>query len=142
MGEKMTDEEWRAFVSAGTRTGKLATVRADGSPHVAPIWFVLDGDDIVFNTGANTVKGRNLARDGRATLCVDDEHPPFSYAVLSGRARITEDLDEMRRWATAIAARYMGEDLAASYGARNAVPGELLVRVGIDKVISEARVAD
>lgn len=142
MGEKMTDEEWRTFVSAGTRTGKLATVRADGSPHVAPIWFVLDGDDIVFNTGANTVKGRNLARDGRATLCVDDEHPPFSYAVLSGRARITEDLDEMRRWATAIAARYMGDDQAESYGARNAVPGELLVRVGIDTVISEARVAD
>ncbi len=142
MGEKMTDEEWRAFVSAGTRTGKLATVRADGSPHVAPIWFVLDGDDLVFNTGANTVKGRNLARDGRAALCVDDDHPPFSYAVLSGRARITEDLGEMRRWATAIAARYMGEELAESYGARNAVPGELLVRVGIDKVVSEAGVAD
>lgn len=142
MGEKMTDEEWRTFVSAGTRTGKLATVRADGSPHVAPIWFVLDGDDLVFNTGANTVKGRNLARDGRATLCVDDEHPPFSFAVLSGRARISEDLDEMRRWATAIAARYMGEELAGNYGARNAVPGELLVRLGIERVVSEARVAD
>ncbi|MFW6693335.1 PPOX class F420-dependent oxidoreductase [Streptomyces sp. MAR4 CNX-425] len=142
MGEKMTEEEWRAFVSAGTRTGKLATVRADGSPHVAPIWYLLDGDDFVFNTGAQTVKGRNLARDGRAALCVDDEHPPFSFAVLSGRARITEDLAEMRRWATAIAARYMGEEQAESFGARNAVPGELLVRVGIDKVVSESRVAD
>lgn len=142
MGEKMTDEEWRTFVSAGTRTGKLATVRADGSPHVAPIWFVLDGDDFVFNTGAGTVKGRNLARDGRATLCVDDERYPYSFAVLSGRARISEDLDDMRHWATVIAGRYVDKELAETYGARNAVPGELLVRVGIDKVVSEARVAE
>ncbi|WP_407563575.1 PPOX class F420-dependent oxidoreductase [Streptomyces sp. 184] len=142
MGEKMTDEEWRTFVSAGTRTGKLATVRADGSPHVAPIWFVLDGDDFVFNTGVHTVKGRNLTRDGRAALCVDDERPPYSFALLSGSARLSEDLDEMRRWATTIATRYMGGQLAEEYGARNAVPGELLVRVRIDKVASEARVAD
>jgi nitroimidazol reductase NimA-like FMN-containing flavoprotein (pyridoxamine 5'-phosphate oxidase superfamily) len=40
MAEKMSTEQWREFVSAGTRTGKLATVRADGSPHVAPVWFV------------------------------------------------------------------------------------------------------
>ena len=37
MAEKMTDEQWHAFVSEGTRTGKLATVRADGRPHLAPI---------------------------------------------------------------------------------------------------------
>ncbi|WP_326794689.1 PPOX class F420-dependent oxidoreductase [Streptomyces sp. NBC_01808] len=142
MGEKMTDEEWRTFVSSGTRTGKLATVRADGSPHVAPVWFVLDGDDFVFNTGAGTVKGRNLARDGRATLCVDDESYPYSFAVLSGRARLSDDLDEMRHWATVIAARYVDRELAETYGARNAVAGELLVRVAIDRVVSEARVAE
>ncbi|WBB60638.1 PPOX class F420-dependent oxidoreductase [Streptomyces sp. WMMC500] len=142
MGEKMTDEEWRTFVSAGTRTGKLATVRADGSPHVAPVWFVLDGDDVVITTGANSVKARNLARDGRAALCVDDERMPYSFAVLSGRARLSEDLDEMRRWATVIAARYVDRQSAEAFGVRNAVPGELLVRVGIDTVVSEARVAE
>jgi len=82
MAQKMTDEEWRAFVSLGTRTGKLSTVRADGSPHVAPIWFLLDGDDVVFNTAKETVKGRNLARDGRVALCVDDDRPPFDFVVL------------------------------------------------------------
>ena len=46
----MSDEERRAFLSAGTRTGILSTVRRDGRPHAAPIWFVLDGDDIVFTT--------------------------------------------------------------------------------------------
>lgn len=136
MAQKMTDEEWRAFVSYGTRTGKLSTVSADGSPHVAPIWFLLDGEELVFNTGKETVKGRNLARDGRIALCVDDERPPFHFVVLSGRARLAEDLGEVRHWATRIAARYMGEERAEEYGARNGVPGELLVRVAVDKVVA------
>lgn len=138
----MTDDQWRAFVSAGTRTGKLATVRDDGSPHVVPIWFVLDGDDFVFNTGKTTVKGRNLARDGRVSLCVDDEDPPFSFVSLFGRAELSEEPDALRHWATRIGARYMGEDRAEEFGTRNAVPGELLVRVRIDKVIAEAGLAD
>ncbi|MCC5474253.1 PPOX class F420-dependent oxidoreductase [Streptomyces sp. NPDC059680] len=136
MAQKMTDEEWRAFVSHGTRTGKLSTVRADGSPHVAPIWFLLDGDELVFNTGKETVKGRNLARDGRVALCVDDDRPPFHFVVLNGRARLSENLEEVRHWATRIAARYMGEDRAEDYGARNGVPGELLVRVPVDQVVA------
>ncbi|MFJ3204072.1 PPOX class F420-dependent oxidoreductase [Streptomyces sp. NPDC086989] len=136
MAKKMTQEEWRAFVSYGTRTGKLSTVREDGSPHIAPIWFLLDGDAFVFNTGKSTVKGRNLLRDGRVALCVDDDRPPYSYVLLQGRAEISEDLDEMLPWATRIAARYMGEERAEAFGRRNAVPGELLVRVPVDKVIS------
>ena len=87
MSRRMTDEERRAFLMHGTRTGKLATVRADGRPHVAPIWFVLDGDDLVFNTGATTVKGRNLRRDPRASIVVDDETPPFSYVRVDGVCR-------------------------------------------------------
>ncbi|MFI6370175.1 PPOX class F420-dependent oxidoreductase [Streptomyces sp. NPDC050546] len=142
MAEKMTDAQWREFVSHGTRTAKLSTVRADGSPHVAPIWFLLDGDEVVFNTGKNTVKGRNLARDGRVALCVDDDRPPYSFVVLQGRARVSEDLDAIRHWATRIGARYMGEERAAEFGARNGVPGELLIRVAVDRVLAERDVAD
>ncbi len=142
MAHKMTEDQWRAFVSQGTRTGKLSTVRADGSPHIAPVWFVLDGDHLLFNTGKDTVKGRNLARDGRVALCVDDDRPPFAYAVIQGEARLVEDLDEVRRWATVIAARYMGEERAEEFGARNGVPGELLVRVRITKVLAQAGVSD
>ncbi len=138
----MTDEQWRSFLSHGTRTGKLSTVRADGSPHVAPIWFLLDGDDLVFNTGKDTVKGRNLARDGRVALCVDDDRPPFAFVVLQGNAELVEDLDQVRHWAARIGARYMGEDRAEEFGARNGVPGELLVRVRISKVLAYDAVAD
>ncbi|ADI04818.1 hypothetical protein SBI_01697 [Streptomyces bingchenggensis BCW-1] len=138
----MTKDQWQKFISEGTHTAKLSTVRADGSPHIAPVWFLLDGDDIVFNTGADTVKGRNMARDGRVSLCVDDDRPPFSFVTLQGRAELSDRLEEVRDWATRIAARYMGEDLAEQYGARNGVPGELLVRVRIEKVIALADVAD
>lgn len=143
MAQKMTDTQWRDFVSHGTRTGKLSTVRADGAPHIAPIWFVLDGDEqLIFNTGKDTVKGRNLARDSRVALCVDDDRPPFAYVVLQGRAELIDDLAEVRDSATRIAARYMGEERAEEFGARNGVAGELLVRVRITKVLSEAGVAD
>ncbi|MFJ8332102.1 PPOX class F420-dependent oxidoreductase [Streptomyces sp. NPDC094437] len=141
MAQKMTDEEWRAFLSEGTRTAKLSTVRADGSPHVTPIWFLLDGDDVVFNTGTTSVKGRNLVRDGRVALCVDDDRPPFDYVVVRGRATVSEDLDELTYWSARIAGRYMGEHRAEEFGARNGVPGELLVRVRIEKVLAQKAIA-
>ncbi|MEE4590341.1 PPOX class F420-dependent oxidoreductase [Streptomyces sp. DSM 41524] len=142
MAQNMTKDQWQKFVSEGTRTAKLATVRADGSPHLAPVWFLLDGDDLVFNTGQETVKGRNLARDGRLAICVDDDRPPFAFVTLRGRAELIDDLGQVRDWATRIAARYMGEDRAEEYGARNGVPGELLVRVRIDKVLALSGVAE
>ncbi|MEC4020412.1 PPOX class F420-dependent oxidoreductase [Streptomyces sp. H27-D2] len=142
MAQKMTEDQWQAFISAGTRTGKLSTVKADGSPHVAPVWFLLDGDDLVFTTGYDTVKGRNIARDGRVAICVDDDRPPFSFVVIQGRAELSDDLDDLRSWATRIAARYVGDEAAEQYGARNAVPGEALVRVSVDKVVALADIAD
>ncbi|RPK54407.1 Pyridoxamine 5'-phosphate oxidase [Streptomyces sp. ADI96-02] len=138
----MTEEEWRAFLSEGTRTAKVSTVRADGSPHIAPVWFLLDGDSVVFNTGKESVKGRNLARDGRVSLCVDDERPPYAFAVVRGRADLTEDPEELRRWSTLIARRYVGAEAAEEFGRRNGGPGELVVRVGIDRVVALADMAD
>lgn len=138
----MTEDEWKAFISAGTRTGKLATTRRDGRPHVAPIWFVLDGEELVFSTGAETIKGRSLRREGRASLCVDDDRPPFSFVTVSGPVQISSDLEEMLPWATRIAARYMGEERAKEFGVRNAVEGELLVRLRADHVYALSRVAD
>ena len=137
----MTEAQWRDFVMTGTRTGKLAVTRADGRPHVTPIWFVLDGDDIVLTTEESGVKGKALRRDPRAALCVDDQEPPFSFVMIEGLATLSGDLDELRRWSTAIGARYMGADRAEEFGARNGVPGELLVRLRIAKVVAQSGVA-
>ena len=140
----MNDQEVRAFLSAlPARTGKLATVRVDGRPHVAPVWFDVDDDgSLVFNTGRATVKGRNLRRDPRASLCVDDQRPPFSFVVVEGVADISDDLGEVRRWAARIGGRYMGADRAEEYAARNGVPGELVVRLRPERVVSAAALAE
>ena len=138
----MSDEERRTFLMEGTRTGKLATVRADGRPHIAPIWFVLDGDTIVFNTGASTVKGKNIQRDPRVTLCIDDERPPFAFVIIEGTAEIDADLGRSLTWATRIAGRYMGVDRADEFGRRNAVAGELLVRVTPTRMSAESGISD
>ena len=137
----MTEAQWRDFVMTGTRTGKLAVSRPDGRPHVTPIWFVLDGDDVVLTTEDSGVKGKALRRDPRAALCVDDQEPPYSFVVIEGVATVSGDLGELRRWATTIGARYMGAGRAAEFGARNGVPGELLVRLRITKVVAQSAIA-
>jgi PPOX class probable F420-dependent enzyme len=139
---RMNPAKTRAFLLEGTRTAALATVRADGRPHVAPVWFTLDGDDLLFTTGENTIKGANLQREERVALMVDDEVPPFAFVSIEGDVSLSDDLDTMRHWATRIAARYMGEEQADAYGKRNAVPGELLVRVRPTKIVAIKGVAD
>jgi PPOX class probable F420-dependent enzyme len=138
---KMAEAEYKQFLMRGTRTAKVATVRADGNPHIVPVWFVLDGDSIVFNTGADSAKAKHLRRDPRISLCVDDETPPFAYVMVEGTATLSDDPDELLRWATVIGGRYMGADRAEEYGRRNGVPGELLVRVTPSKIVALAEIA-
>jgi PPOX class probable F420-dependent enzyme len=140
----MNKAEVAAFLSSEpARPGVLATVRADGRPHVAPVWFDIDDDgSLVFNTGERTVKGRNLARTGRASLCVDDDRPPFSFVVVEGPVEISTDVAEVRRWATRIGGRYMGAQRAEEYGERNGVAGELVVRLRPEQIVSARDLAD
>ncbi len=141
MAKKMSREECWEFMTARARTAKLATVRPDGRPHVVPIWFERDGEQIVFTTWHTSVKARNLRHNPWLSLCVDDEAPPFTYVKVEGTAEFTDDLDELRHWATRIAARYMGAALAETYGNRNAVAGEMLVRVTLTDIMGEDDVA-
>jgi len=138
---QMSTAEVHAFLLNQTRTAKLATVRADGRPHVAPVWFDLDGETLVFNTGRDTVKGLNMQRDPRVCLCIEDDQPPFSFVIIEGTVTLSDDPADLLHWATRIAGRYMGADLAAQYGARNGVPGELLVRVTPTKIVAQANIA-
>lgn len=132
----------REFLSAGTRTGKLGWTAADGRPLVAPVWFLLDGDDVVFTTGRDTSKGRAIVRDPRLVLCVDLEEPPYGYVQVQGTATVSEDLAQMLPIATALGGRYMGAGQAEAFGRRNAVAGELLVRLRPAKVLAEFNVSD
>jgi PPOX class probable F420-dependent enzyme len=146
----MSDDEVTAFLTSDPpHTGKLATVRSDGRPHVAPIWFVVDQaddrdglGDLVFNTGEDTLKGRTLRRDPRAALCVDDEKPPYAFVIVEGTVTISEDLDELRRWAAIIGGRYMGRERAEEFGKRNGVAGELVVRLHPTSIVSAADLSE
>lgn len=139
---EMSRSEAFEFLSTGTRTGKLATVRTDGRPHVVPIWFVVDGEDLVFNTWYSGVKARNMAADSRVSLAVDLEEPPYAYVMVEGTVEVSDDLDEIRRFATLIGGRYMGADRAEEFGERNGVEGELVIRVKVDKIVARANISD
>jgi PPOX class probable F420-dependent enzyme len=152
MARPMTEDELVELLGGtSNHTAKLATTRSDGRPHVAPVWFALDRSaaapgnpigDIVFNTGAATAKGTGLRRDPRVCICVDDERPPHAFAVIEGTATLSEALDEVRRWATVIGGRYLGQESAEAMGERNGVPGELLVRVRPNHIVALAELAE
>ena len=138
----MNSQEYRDFLLSVPRTAKIATVREDGRPHVAPIWFDLDNEIIVFTTWHTTVKAANLLRDPRVSLCVDDDKPPFAFVIVDAVASFDQDAGHLAYWARRIAGRYMGPDLAASYGRRNSVEGELLVRLTPIKVTAKKGISD
>jgi PPOX class probable F420-dependent enzyme len=152
----MSRKEIKKFLMQGTFTGKLATTKKDGSSHLVPIWFVLDGNnnnnnngrvgekekevyyDIIFTTSSESVKAKNIQRDNRVSICVDDQTPPFSYVVIYGAARIQHcEHTKLFKFATKIAQRYMGKDVAELYGKRNSAEGEVLVRIRPIRIIAE-----
>ena len=126
----MSDTEYRDFVTAGTRTAKWATTRRDGRPHVVPVWFVLEGDDLV-------VISRSVLRDPRVGLCIDDDRPPYAFVLMQGCASVSTDPDEVLRASTLNARGYVGAERAQEYGRLNAGKGMLLVRITPEKVVSE-----
>jgi PPOX class probable F420-dependent enzyme len=130
----MTDAEAYAFLEQGTRTVKIATVRADGRPHVAPVWFGVDGAALVFSTTSGSVKARNLARDPRVAATVDDEQPPFAFVTVTGLATCTSRPDDFLFWTTRIARRYVGDARAEEVGQRYLETDDLLVRIGVTAI--------
>lgn len=141
MPHAMSDAERRAFLLAPGRTGHLATVREDGRPHVAPVWFTLDGDDVLFNTHADTVKARNLRRTGRASMSVDVPAHPYGFVHLEGPVTFDDDPESFRPWSRQIAVRYVPVDEVEAYADRNAVRGELLVRMSPETIVAVANMA-
>jgi hypothetical protein len=140
----MTDAEALEFLrSEPARPAICATTRKNGHPHLAPVWYAVDDDgSIVFNTGADTQKGKALRRTRWASLCVDDDMPPFSFVIVQGPVTLSDDLDEVRTWAARLGGRYMGAERAEEFGRRNGVPGELLVRLRPTKFVSARDLAD
>jgi PPOX class probable F420-dependent enzyme len=142
MADEMTPQARRAFLTTGTRTAILATTRADGSPHAVPVCFVLEDDDVLFLTNEATAKGRDLQRDPRVTLVVDDETPPFAFVMIEGTAQLSRSPDDIDRVAPEIAKRYDGPDGIEEFvGFAHEALGTL-VRVTPTKIVALDRVGE
>jgi PPOX class probable F420-dependent enzyme len=142
---EMSKVEVARFLIKGTFTGKLATVKKDGSPHVVPVWFVVESGkgrgkagNIILTTGDTSVKANNIQHDGRVSICIDDQKFPFSFVTIHGTAKIYPyKQKEVLEWATKIAERYVGKKNAKTYGEVNGGEGAVLVRIKPIKVIAE-----
>lgn len=151
----MSKREIKRFLMQGTLTGKLATVKKDNSPHIVPVWFVLDEihkrrggrgrgrGDIVFMTGIDSLKAKNIQRNNKISFCVDDQTPLFSFVTVFGIARIYHyNQTKLFKWATRIAERYMGKDMAEAYGKRNSGEDEIVIRVEPTRILAEKDIAN
>jgi PPOX class probable F420-dependent enzyme len=109
--------------------GHVVTVGPDGKPQVTMVWMDVDGDEVLFNTAEGRLKPRNLRRDPRVTIAVQDRNDPQSHMVFHGKATVTEAGADQH--IDKLAKRFLGAD---KYPFRR--PGEkrLLVRVKVDRI--------
>jgi PPOX class probable F420-dependent enzyme len=106
--------------------GNLATVNADGSPQVTPVWCDWDGRHVIVNSAKGRKKDRNMRRDPRVALALSDPDNPYRYLEIRGKVvEVTEQgADEH---INKMAKKYMGVDV---YPGRQ--PGEVRVLYRIE----------
>jgi PPOX class probable F420-dependent enzyme len=124
--------EQRAFLEQ-KNFAVLGTVSRSGAPHLTVMWYVLDGDEIVFNTKAGRAKESNLARDPRVSLLVYDGSG-YRYIRIDGRVRVIVDSDIAHRDIARLAVRYHGTEDAKKSIARFATEERISYRLPTRRV--------
>ncbi len=91
----------------------ITTMRADGTPHVTPVWHMAEGGEIVIAVARDTVKARNVRRNPAVALCVAADARPQPWVLVSGEAQLSDEgaADFVR----AVSAHYLGSDEAEPY---------------------------
>src|SRR5258708_16012561 len=89
------------------RFAVLGTINKDGSPQLTTMWYLLDGDVILMNTKAGRTKERNMRRDPRISVCIEDG---YSYVTISGTVEMIDDPQEAQRDIYRLAVRYNVEE--------------------------------
>jgi PPOX class probable F420-dependent enzyme len=134
----MTDNEWRSFVTEGTKLGHIALTRSDGRPHVTPVCFILDGDELGFVLLPGSVKGKSLARDRRIAICVSDERQPYSFVTIEGEARVSAEPDQIKHIGAGVARRYYPSQPPEAFAESFVQEGFNAVRISITNVIARS----
>jgi PPOX class probable F420-dependent enzyme len=101
------DEDVRRVLD-GKNFATVATLDADGSPHTSVVWYVREGDTLLFSTRADRVKARNIARDPRVALSIFELANPYSAVDVRGTAELI--VDEAKALPVRLSQRYLGED--------------------------------
>lgn len=122
----------RAFLEE-VRFAVLATVEADGAPQQTVMWYRLDGDKILMNTAPGRVKARNLQRDPRASICVEDG---YRYVAVQGAISMEEDQEIAHADITGLAMRYHGPEKGRAMGADFRKQRRVTLHMTIDKVLA------
>lgn len=131
MADALTDRQ-RRFV-AQARIAVLASVRADGSPHTAPVWFRYEDGVFKVLTDRGSQKHRNIERDPRVELCIDDrERAPFHTVIVRGLASLEPSPGPA--WREALAVHYLGEELGRRYVASTPAGDEVLVVITPERI--------
>jgi len=107
MSDVLFSERQLQFL-ARPRIGRLGTIRRDGTPHIAPVWYRFEGGAFLVLTERGSQKCKNIERDPRVEFCIDDDQPPYHSVVVRGRA-VFEDAPGAD-WREALAIWYLGED--------------------------------
>ncbi len=111
MPKRLGRGEWERFLR-GRRVAVLGTIGKDGAPVLTPIWYVYRDGFLLMRTGKDSVKARNIQRDSRVTVCVQDERPPYASITAYGHATIEPEREGL---ASDIARRYLGGIAGAAY---------------------------
>jgi PPOX class probable F420-dependent enzyme len=106
---EMSEEEVRAFL-AEHKVMQVATIGPRGWPHVVALWYVPDGTELRGWTYAKSQKARNLERDPRATVAIDDgvEYHELRGVMLECEVEVERDTALVEGYGEALVDRYGG----------------------------------
>ena len=119
----MTRQEMEAYLNH-THIANLATLKRDGSPHLAPVWYEYDGENLLIITNDSAAKVRNINRDSRVMVSISSPEEPYKYALIEGTADVISGDVEMTT--LSICTRYRGMDRGPAL-ARNLLEGGNIV---------------
>lgn len=125
-----TDDKLSTFLQRPL-TAKLATISKDGSPHVTLVWFKYDGKDLLVSTTKDRVKAKNVSRDNRACIAIDDPQDPWKWAIFNGHVKVEEE--GAHALIEELAQKYMGEARGNAYSQRTKTEPRIILRIVPEK---------
>ena len=115
---KLTHDEMSAFLDERGHLARIATVDTDGLPRVLPLWFIMNGRQLLFTPRSPAIIWKNIVRDPRIGVCIDEEAAPWRKVTVQGVVQVVHEPGEDDKWREMyrrIAKRYVADDAADGY---------------------------